>query len=102
LGTPRTAGNHPMTRRAGVLGHPISHSLSPVLHRAAHKALDLDWEYNAYDVESGGLAGFLAGVDRDWAGLSLTMPLKVEALALMDFIEPLAKTLGVINTVLVG
>jgi shikimate dehydrogenase len=91
-----------MTRRAGVLGHPISHSLSPVLHRAAYQALELDWEYNAYDVDSGGLAAFLTGVDRDWAGLSLTMPLKVEALASMDFIEPLAKTLGVINTVLVG
>lgn len=91
-----------MTRRAGVLGHPISHSLSPVLHRAAYHALELDWEYEAYDVESGALANFLTGIDRDWAGLSLTMPLKVEALALMDFVEPLAKTLGVINTVLVG
>ena len=91
-----------MTRRAGVLGHPISHSLSPVLHRAAYAALDLDWQYDAYDVPSGGLADFLRTVDREWAGLSLTMPLKVEAIALMDFVEPLAKTLGVINTVLVG
>lgn len=91
-----------MTRRAGVLGHPISHSLSPVLHRAAYAALDLDWQYDAYDVPSGGFADFLRTVDREWAGLSLTMPLKVEAIALMDFVEPLAKTLGVINTVLVG
>ncbi len=91
-----------MTRRAGVLGHPISHSLSPVLHRAAYAALDLDWEYDAYDVPSGGLAQFLGTIDRDWVGLSLTMPLKVEAIPLMDFVEPLAKTLGVINTVLIG
>lgn len=91
-----------MGRRAGVLGHPISHSLSPALHRAAYAALGLDWEYDAYDVESGGLAAFLERVDKDWGGLSLTMPLKVEAIPLMDFIEPEAKRLGVINTVLVG
>lgn len=91
-----------MTRKAGVLGHPISHSLSPVLHRAAYAELGLDWDYQAYDVESGGLQEFLARVDRDWAGLSLTMPLKVEAVALVDFIEPFAKLLGVINTVVVS
>ncbi len=91
-----------MSRRAGVLGHPIGHSLSPTLHRAAYRALDLDWEYEAYDVDSGALGAFLDGVDRDWVGLSLTMPLKVEAIPLMDFVEPFAKLLGVVNTVLVG
>lgn len=91
-----------MTRKAGVLGHPIAHSLSPVLHRAAYAALDLDWDYQAYDVEAGGLADFLEGLDRDWAGLSLTMPLKVEAVGLVDFIEPFARLLGVINTIVIG
>ncbi|WP_062520546.1 shikimate dehydrogenase [Demequina silvatica] len=88
-------------RRAGVLGHPIAHSLSPVLHRAAYAELGLEWEYAAYDVSSGGLADFLAGMDDAWAGLSLTMPLKVEALPLMDFTESMAKLVGAINTVLV-
>lgn len=91
-----------MVRRAGVLGHPIAHSLSPVLHRAAYGALGLDWTYDAFDVDSGALAAFLGGVDGDWAGLSLTMPLKVEAIPLMDFIEPEARRLGVVNTVLIG
>lgn len=91
-----------MTRKAGVLGHPIAHSLSPVLHRAAYDALGLDWQYDAYDVASGGLADFLKRVNRDWAGLSLTMPLKVEAVPFMDFVEPLAKLLGVVNTVVVS
>jgi len=91
-----------VTRRAGVLGHPIAHSLSPTLHRAAYAALELDWDYRTYDVDAGQLATFLEGVDLDWAGLSLTMPLKVEAVPLMDFVEPFAKLLGVVNTVLVG
>ncbi|WP_062306189.1 shikimate dehydrogenase [Demequina subtropica] len=88
-------------RRAGVLGHPISHSLSPVLHRAAYRELGIDWEYDAHDVPAGGLAGFLADLDGSWAGLSLTMPLKVEAIPLMDFVESMAKLVGAINTVLV-
>ncbi len=88
-------------RRAGVLGHPIAHSLSPVLHRAAYGALGIDWEYDAYDVEEGGLAVFLDGLDESWAGLSLTMPLKVEAVPLMDFVESMAKLVGGVNTVLI-
>ena len=89
------------TRRAAVLGHPVSHSLSPTLHRAAYKALGLPWHYEAIDVESGGLAGFVAGLGPEWGGLSLTMPLKVEAVGLMDFIEPMAKIVGAVNTVLI-
>lgn len=89
------------TRRAGVLGHPISHSLSPVLHRAAYAALGLDWEYDAYDVDSGGLEDFLDRLDSSWGGLSLTMPLKVEAVPHMDFVESMAKLVGGVNTVLV-
>lgn len=88
-------------RRAAVLGHPISHSLSPVLHRAAYKALGLPWHYEAIDVESGGLEAFVRELGPEWAGLSLTMPLKVEAVPLMDFMEPMAKIVGAINTVLI-
>lgn len=84
-----------------MLGHPVSHSLSPVLHRAAYGALGLDWTYDAIDVPAGTLAEFVAGMGPEWAGLSLTMPLKVEALPLMHFVEPMAKTLGAVNTVLV-
>lgn len=89
------------TRRAAVLGHPISHSLSPVLHRAAYQKLGLPWQYDAIDVPAGGLKEFIDGMGPEWAGLSLTMPLKVEAVPLMHFIEPMAKIVGAINTVLV-
>jgi len=87
-------------RRAAVLGHPIAHSLSPTLHRAAYRVHGMPWQYDAFDVEAGGLAAFIDGLGPEWAGLSLTMPLKVEAVALMDFIEPMAKIVGSVNTVL--
>lgn len=89
------------TRRAAVLGHPISHSLSPVLHNAAYEALGLDWIYDAHDVTEPQFDGFVAGLGDEWAGLSLTMPLKVEAVRHMDFIEPMAKLVGAVNTVLI-
>lgn len=88
-------------RRAAVLGHPVAHSLSPTLHRAAYDALGLPWTYDAVDVPSGSLAAFLADIGPEWVGLSLTMPLKVEAVPLVDFVEPMAKSVGAINTVLV-
>ena len=89
-------------RRAAVLGHPIAHSLSPVLHRAAYRALGLDdWTYDAVDTTQDTLPARLAGIDTGWAGLSLTMPLKQAVLPLLDHVEPLAEVLGVVNTVLV-
>lgn len=89
--------------RAAVLGHPIAHSLSPALHTAAYRALGLDdWEYGRHDVDEHELETFLAGIDRGWAGLSLTMPLKHRALELVDHVEPLAAAVGAVNTVLVS
>jgi shikimate dehydrogenase len=77
--------------------------LSPVLHSAAYTALGLDdWTYGRYDVDEGDLAGFLAGLDATWAGLSLTMPLKRVALDLADHVEPLARVVGAANTLLLG
>ena len=89
-------------RRAAVLGHPVAHSLSPVLHRAAYSALGLTgWRYEAIDVESEALAGFVEQLDASWAGLSLTMPLKQTIMAMLDHVEPLADLVGAVNTVLV-
>jgi shikimate dehydrogenase len=89
------------SRRAAVLGHPVAHSLSPVLHSAAYRALGLDgWEYTAIDVTEERLAGFIANLDESWAGLSLTMPLKQVVFDLLDHVEPLAEVVGAVNTVL--
>ncbi|MCL2091416.1 MAG: shikimate dehydrogenase [Micrococcales bacterium] len=90
-------------RRAAVLGRPVAHSLSPVLHSAAYAALGLDdWTYGRHDVGEADLVGFLASLDSTWAGLSLTMPLKRVALDLADHAEPLARAVGAANTLLLG
>ena len=84
--------------RCAVLGDPIGHSLSPVIHRAAYAAVGLDWSYEAVRVPRGGLAGFVAGLDGDWRGLSVTMPLKREALALGEPVTDRARLAGAANT----
>ena len=92
---------HGSNRRAAVLGHPVAHSLSPVLHTAAYRALGLaGWEYGVHDVTEGALAGFLRDVDAGWVGLSLTMPLKQVVIPLLDHVDPLAEAVGAVNTVL--
>lgn len=85
--------------RAAVLGSPIAHSLSPLLHRAAYAALDLDWCYDAVEVDADRLPGFLDGLDGSWRGLSLTMPLKQAVLPLLDEVSPLARDIAAANTV---
>jgi shikimate dehydrogenase len=82
-----------------VLGSPIAHSLSPVLHRAAYAELGLDWTYDAIEVDSAGLPAFLAGLGDSWRGLSLTMPLKRTVMALLDEADPWAAMSGAANTV---
>lgn len=81
---------------AAVLGSPIAHSLSPVLHRAAYAALGLDWHYDAIECREDDLPELLA---RQWAGLSLTMPLKRAVLPLLDEASELARAVGGANTV---
>jgi shikimate dehydrogenase len=85
--------------RAAVLGSPVAHSLSPVLHRAAYAALGLDWTYDALEVTAEGLPAFVAGLDASWAGLSLTMPLKQAVLPLLDSRSTLVERTGSANTV---
>jgi shikimate dehydrogenase len=87
--------------RAAVLGSPISHSLSPVLHRAAYRALGLPgWTYDAIECDEAGLPALLDGCGQDWAGLSLTMPLKRAVLPLLHTAEPLVAEVGCANTVI--
>jgi shikimate dehydrogenase len=87
--------------RAAVLGSPIVHSLSPHLHRAAYEGMGLhDWRYEAIECDEAGLPGLLAGLDGDWAGLSLTMPLKRAVLPLLDTVSELAVQVGGANTVI--
>lgn len=84
---------------AAVLGSPVAHSLSPVLHGAAHRSMGLGgWTYGLHECEEEGLAPFLRGLGADWAGLSLTMPLKRRAMELADRVSPTARAVGGANT----
>ncbi len=86
--------------RAAVLGSPIAHSLSPVLHRAAYAELGLaDWSYDRFEVDEAGLPGFFERLDDTWAGLSLTMPLKRAVIPLLDGISDTAASVEAVNTV---
>ncbi|TFV75481.1 shikimate dehydrogenase [Blastococcus sp. CT_GayMR19] len=87
--------------RAAVLGRPVSHSLSPLLHRAAYAALGLaDWTYDALDVGAEDLPELLAGLGPEWRGFSVTMPCKQAAAAVADVVEPLPRLLGAANTLI--
>ncbi|GGU03917.1 shikimate dehydrogenase [Streptomyces violascens] len=87
-------------RRAAVLGSPIAHSLSPVLHRAAYAELGLaHWSYDRFEVDEAGLSRFFAGLDTSWAGLSLTMPLKRAVIPLLDAVSATAASVEAVNTV---
>ena len=81
-----------------MLGDPVAHSLSPVLHRAAYTEIGLDWTYDAHRVPAGGLAAYVAGLGPEWRGLSLTMPLKREAPPLVDRLTDRARLAGAVNT----
>src|ERR1700727_3070698 len=86
--------------KAAVLGTPIAHSLSPALHRAAYRELGLDdWSYDLVECDEADLAGYLGSRGPDWAGLSLTMPLKRTVLPLLDHVDQLAAATGGANTV---
>lgn len=88
------------TRLLGVIGNPIGHSLSPVMHNAAIEYLDLDYVYVAFPVTSTNLATALAGFEAIGViGCSVTIPHKQAIVPLLADITPLAKAVGAVNTV---
>jgi shikimate dehydrogenase len=94
-----------MTLRAAVLGHPIGHSKSPALYRAAYAHLGAEIAYSAIDVAEEELPAFMARVREEadrgggWCGLSVTMPLKSAMVSEVDEVRGVARALGVVNTV---
>ena len=88
-----------VSRRAAVLGSPVAHSRSPVLHRAAYAALGLDdWSYEAVECTAEELPGWVAARDETWAGLSVTMPGKRAALEVASRVTSRAARVGAANT----
>ena len=83
----------------GVLGDPVSHSLSPVMHNAAFKALGMDCEYHAFRVGKDYLHDAIHGACAlGFGGINLTIPLKEKAL---EIVKPtgLARKIGAVNTI---
>ncbi|XVV01497.1 shikimate dehydrogenase [Actinosynnema sp. CA-248983] len=86
-------------RHAAVIGSPVSHSLSPVLHNAAFAALGLsDWSYDRIECSEDGVEPLVRGLDSSWVGLSVTMPGKRAALAVASSVSPRAALVGAANT----
>lgn len=94
-----TSGAPVQLCRAGVLGSPIAHSLSPILHEAGYAVRELSsWRYTAHEVSRADLAGFLADLDDSWRGVSLTMPLKEVAFEVASTVSSVAERARAINT----
>jgi shikimate dehydrogenase len=88
------------TRTAAVIGHPVAHSLSPVIHNAAFAACEVDWAYLAFDVAPGGGAAAVEAMRTlHLGGLSVTMPHKGDVAGAVDRCTPAARCLGAVNCV---
>lgn len=85
--------------KAAVLGSPISHSLSPELHKLAYERLGVEAEYSRFEVKSGELSIFLAA-NTELNALSLTMPLKEEALLIADKVSEISMQIQSGNTLI--
>lgn len=87
------------TRLAAVVGHPVAHSLSPVIHNAAIRHAGLNAVYLAFDVRPGDLAAAVAGLRAAGAaGVNLTIPHKEQGLILADSVSDEARSIGATNT----
>jgi shikimate dehydrogenase len=102
IGSERMSPRWPSAASAvvGVIGDPVRHSLSPLLHNAAFDAMGLDWVSVAFPVAAGGVGDALVGMRAlDIVGLSVTMPHKGDAASLVDERTPVAEGLGVVNCI---
>ena len=91
------------THTVGVIGWPVEHSLSPAIHNAAFAALEMDWVYVPLVVPPGQVEPALEGLRAlGFAGANVTMPHKTECSDLIAELSPDARTLGAVNTIVVG
>jgi shikimate dehydrogenase len=89
------------TKLCGVIGDPIEHSLSPKMFNAAFRANDLDFTYVAMNVKKNGLAKAIEGMKAlNIHGLNVTIPHKVKVVGYLDRVDPDAKMIGAVNTIL--
>ena len=87
-----------MSKSFAVLGSPISHSKSPIIHQAAYRVLGEDWKYSSFEIQKGGLKRFIDNDVVAHSGFSLTMPLKENAFQFADFKDELSQLTKASNT----
>jgi shikimate dehydrogenase len=86
---------------AEVIGDPIAQSKSPIIHRFWLETLGIPGDYRRFRVPADGLPEYLAGAcaDADWRGCNVTMPHKQAVMPLLDRVDPSAKRIGAVNTI---
>ncbi len=88
------------TKICGVIGDPIAHTMSPVMHNAVFKEMGMDYVYVAFQVKKEGLAEAIQGMrGLNIRGLNVTIPHKVAIIPLLDRLDHLAELIGAVNTV---
>jgi len=87
------------TQLCCVIGNPVEHSLSPAIHNAAFQKLGLNFVYLAFQVEAIGDAVKGLRALGNFRGASVTIPHKVAAVPFLDMVEPTARHIGAINTI---
>jgi shikimate dehydrogenase len=87
-------------KRFAVIGHPIGHSLSPLMHNTAFKSFGLDYQYEALDIDPGSLQQSIEHLrEQNWGGFNVTVPHKEAIMPMLDEIVPEARSVGAVNTV---
>lgn len=88
------------TKVCGIIGNPIGHTMSPVMHNAAFKKLGIDYSYVPFRVSKEELGEAIAGIRAlNIRGINVTIPHKVAVIPLLDKLEPLAEKIGAVNTI---
>jgi shikimate dehydrogenase len=88
------------TKICALIGDPVEHTMSPVMHNTAYKKLGLDYVYVPFRVKPAGLAQAVAGLRAlNVRGFNVTIPHKVAIIPLLDGLDPLAEKVGAVNTV---
>ncbi|TMW73887.1 shikimate dehydrogenase [Alteribacter natronophilus] len=89
-----------MKMQMGVFGHPVAHSMSPVMHQAALRELNLEGSYEAYDIAPDELKEGIESVRSEgYRGINITLPHKVAVMEYLDHVSEEAQAIGAVNTV---
>ncbi|WP_110111413.1 shikimate dehydrogenase [Bacillus sp. CGMCC 1.16541] len=89
-----------MNKLYGLVGYPVGHSLSPIMHNDAFQRLNVEGYYHPFQIEPTQFQKAIEGLKAiEIAGFNVTIPYKVKIMSFLDEIDPLAKAIGAVNTV---